>query len=319
MISKWQQVTPVALPHGLSPLFVEYDFGSSGYKIQITDLTTLWSESVERRELIRRAWDAGTSIDPSEGPSQMQLLMNKIKASLDSQSGSSMTVDVEDDRYERLKLETQTSLPGGLKPLIWPIYLHRCPQTQLTMSLIYPCLSEMILMNNQIQSLVEILREKDNAIAKLMDKLQSDPVGLSATLLRSSKQKASIARNLTDHAVKSFKGLVPFNQVEWRSQHSEPPWNREDLPSNISLALGLVGSNLPLSDLANEPNAMGKENPRLQKPISKPTSRGEQISITQSPKGAHSAHESPQSNSNVSKDLLHYQTRCLSSFYENIC
>lgn len=317
MTSRWQQIAPNALPHGLSRLFVKYYFGSSDYRIQLTDLTTLWSESVERRELIRRAWDIGTSIDPSEGPSQMQLLMNNIKASLDLQSGSSMDIDVEDDNYERLKLKTLTPLPGGLKPLIWPIHLHRCSQSALTTSLIYPCLSEVISMNDQIQSLLQVIVEKDNTIAKVMDRLQSDPVGLSATLLGSSKQKAGVARDLTDRAVKSFKGLIPFNQVEWRSQHSGSLLHEEDHLSNISFALGLIGSNLPLSRPIHELSPMGEGYPRWQMPVKKPNSPNEQSSVTPSPKAGRSASEGPQANTKVSRNLLHYRFHCFLGFCKN--
>ena len=306
MTSKWQQVTPDEQPHGLSRLFVQYCFGSSDYQIQLTDLTTLWSESVERRELIRRAWDAGTSIDPSEGPSQMQLLMNNIKASLDSQSGSSMTIDVGDNDYERLNLKTLTPLPGGLKPLIWPIHLHRCSQTTLTTSLIYPCLSEVLSMNDQVQSLLQVLVEKDNAIAKLMDRLQSDPVGISATLLGSSKSKAGVTRNLTGRAVKSFGGLVPFDEVKWRTQHFRSLLHKQDLLSNVSLALGLVGSNLPPSHPIDELSIIGEGYPRPQIPIGKLTSHDELSPVTPSPEVGRATRESPQVDNNVSQNLLHY-------------
>ena len=245
------------MPDGITDIFVKHHFGSSEYQVQLTDLTNLWSESVGRRELIRRAWDVGTSIDPSEGPSQMQLLLEKIKASLLSQASSAISLTSESETHERLNLSTLTPLPGGLKPLAWPIYLSRCSQNCLTRSLILPCLAEMTLMNKQIHSLLKILIEKDNAIAKLIDKVHSDPVGLPVALLGFSKSKAGVASSLTDHALKSLKGLVPFDETQWRSQQSNSPVSGKNT-SNFSSALELLSSDLSLSSMFDDSGGAGE-------------------------------------------------------------
>ena len=250
MTSRWKRIQPHVVPKNVTELFVRYSFGSSEYLVQLTDLTHLWSESIERRELIRRAWDAGSSIDPSEGPSQMQLLMNNIKASLDSQAGSSLTIKTEGDNLERLRLDTFTPLPGGLKPLTWPIHLHSCPQASLTTNLIYPCLSTLAVLNDQVQSLLQILKEKDNTITKLLEKLQSDPIGLADALSGSGKSRPSMAMALSNHAMKAFKGLAPFDEAQWRSQNHNVSGNHS--LGSISVALELVGSGLPSSRAEHE-------------------------------------------------------------------
>ena len=225
---------------------MKYSSGSSGYSVQLTDFQFLWAESLDRRQLFNRAWDLTSPIDPSEGPSQMQLLMKRIRAGLHGQADSTLTIDFTDDSRQYVHMRVLSPLPPGFKPLQWQLELHRCPQNALTISLFHPCFTMINLLNGQVQSLLQTLKEKDLAISKLLDKVQIDPIGLSNNMFGSSKQRPGSSGRSKEHGFGPFPGLIPFDESQWSEQQRKTLSGDAVRSWDIASALALLDPDQPL-------------------------------------------------------------------------
>ena len=75
---------PLPVTDELPPLLVAFETGPSTYSIQVTDLASVWTESLDRRAICVRAWTEETSIDPSDTPQNMTRLLQALRSALDS-------------------------------------------------------------------------------------------------------------------------------------------------------------------------------------------------------------------------------------------
>lgn len=206
------------LPHAgvfVPPLIIKYEIGTSDYTVWVTDLTLIWSESLDRKRIIRRSFDVDTSIDPSEDPDQLRLFLKGVGDALAQQPTTTLDL-MHNVRDHNLLLRTFTPLPGSLKPLEWVIELLPALQSTLTAELIVPMLSQQMLANAEKASLLHQLKEKDQIIAKLTDKMQSEGIDLGrlfpGVVSKSSKAMSRQALG------KSVKGLGEFDEHQWRSR-----------------------------------------------------------------------------------------------------
>lgn len=213
MRSAWKVLklprTGVILP----PLLIKYEIGTSDYSVWVTDLTLIWRESLDRKRIIRRSLDVDTSIDPSEDSDQLQLFLRRVGDALDQQAITTLDL-VQNERDQSLLLQTCTPLPGSLRPLEWFVELLPDSQTTLTAELVVPMLSQQMFANAEKASLLQQLKEKDQVIAKLVDKMQSEGVNLSklcpGVVPKSSKPMSRQALG------RSVKGFAEFNEHQWR-------------------------------------------------------------------------------------------------------
>ena len=209
---------PLQIDHqhsSIPPLLIKSEFGASSYKIWLTDLTYIWTESLDRRQIIQRALNVDTSIDPSEDASQLRLLLQSIQDALVQRSGTAVDF-VQSDDPKQLVLQTSTDLPGPLKPLEWRMKLNSAPQSTLTAELTIPLLSQQSIAKAEKASLLQQLRYKDNVISKLIEKMQSDGVDLSRVFPASVPGR--LGANPREILAKSVKGLAEFDLQEWQSR-----------------------------------------------------------------------------------------------------
>jgi len=214
MHSAWKVLS---LPHvgdSIPPLIIKYEIGTSDYTVWITDLTLIWRESLDRKRIIRRSLDVDTSIDPSEDSDQLRLFLQRLGEALEQQPGTTLDL-VQNNSHRSLLLRTFTPLPGSLKPLEWPIELLPASQSTLTAQLVVPMLSQQVIANAEKASLLQQLKEKDQVIAKLTDKMHSDGVDLGRLFPGiASKSSKSMSRQALG---KSVKGFGEFNEHRWRN------------------------------------------------------------------------------------------------------
>ena len=256
MGSSWVQIHPQYVPNDVEILFVKCSFANSGYSVELTDFQYLWAESLDRRQLFNRAWDLHSPIDPSEGQSQMQELMKRIRAGLHGEPNSTLTVDFKDDSRQGVHVRISTPLPRGLKPLQWQVELNRCPQNALIISLLHPCFTTVNRLHGQVQSLLQILKGKDHAISKLLEKVQLDPIGLSNDLFGSSKQRPGSSGRSKERGLGPFPGLIPFDESQWSEQQLKTLSVDDAEPCDIVSALAILGSYEPLdsdNDMQGKP------------------------------------------------------------------
>ena len=172
-------------------------------------------ESLDRRQIIQRALNVDTSIDPSEDASQLRLLLQSIQDALVQRSGTAVDF-VRSNDPKQLVMQTSTSLPGPLKPLEWRMTLNSAPQATLTAEFTIPLLSQQSIAKAEKASLLQQLRYKDTVISKLIEKMQSDGVDLGRVFLASVPGR--LGTNPRQILAKSVKGLAEFDVQEWQSR-----------------------------------------------------------------------------------------------------
>ena len=216
MSTQWK---PLPLSKGQAhspPLLVKHEVSHAGYTVFLADITTcsVWSESLDRREIFKRAWANDVSIDPSEGNDQLDLLLQKLKDALNGQAKTQMTLAHEDDR--KLLLTLSASLPASLPLLVWPIHLIPASSDVFSAQLVLPCFSHWLSTKNQMNLLLTRLKDKDRIISRLMGKLQSAGLGLNA-VFPSVTLKSGSTTELQKSLLSSVPGLREFDEAGWRS------------------------------------------------------------------------------------------------------
>lgn len=217
MPSGWK---PLDLHHkhkSIPPLLVKYEFGLENYKVWLTDLSYIWTESLDRRPIVRRAYDMDTSIDPSEDHAQRLLFLKGIEDALRQSPGTSLSVDKSND-IQHLTLHTTTSLPHPLQPLQWYIRFVLAPQPTFASEFVSPLLHQQLTAKAQKTSLLQQLKEKDNVISKLIEKMQGDGVDLTKVFPGAVSSKSGTGPNARRAVAKSIKGLAEFDENQWQSQ-----------------------------------------------------------------------------------------------------
>ncbi|KAL4955857.1 XRCC4-like factor-domain-containing protein [Aspergillus filifer] len=221
MPDNWQRLH-LANDGDIPPLLFKFSPTSIGYGFLMTDLNYIWSEHLDRRSLLKRALTDDTTIDPSEDPGQLKVLLQKIGEGLQNEPGSktSLKPDASADVHA-LELTVTCELPAPLQPLIWRISLSKEPQSSTTDQLLLPFIKAEADCEARQRSLIEELNKKDWVLAKLFDKIETLGVDLSSIFpgvsgLRGGRNGPTLAQ-----AAKYIKGLAPFNEQSWRDEASD--------------------------------------------------------------------------------------------------
>lgn len=231
----WKPLAAVSNVGTDAPLLIKHAFTATSYNVYLTDLCYIWSESLDRRQIIRRALDAETSIDPSEGTDQLNLLLQKIKGALAGQHESKLVLSWS-GKDEDLFLDLSASLPAPLRSLEWRLCLAPAPPAQLTTELLLPCLYQQVLVISETRSLLESLKEKDHVISRLIDKLQSTGIELSAVFPGAAGLRSTKNANSREVAARTIKGLGEFDEWKWRKDFRtsfSPPARTSELVENV--------------------------------------------------------------------------------------
>lgn len=198
------------------PIFIKFSTSASGYEIYLTDLSHIWTESLNRREIIKRALTDDTSIDPSEDAEQFQVLLRKLRDALYGSKGSKVVVD-RASRGNDLKITTTTKLPAPLQPLEWNINLSKCAQNVFTRHVVLPLLQEERVRENQLRSLIDRLKEKDWVLGKLFDKIEAVGLDLGSVFPSAAGVRSAHKGMTFDQAAKSIKGVAAFDEDTWKA------------------------------------------------------------------------------------------------------
>jgi hypothetical protein len=214
-IMPWKplRLSPSASAH-LPALLISESFTPSSYSIQLTDLTSIWSESLDRPGIIRRSREEHASIDPSDGE-QMQIFLDKLKLGFAGAKDTTLalTIAADADRPSLL-LNITVKLPGGLAPLQWPIQLSAAPQSLMTSHFTIPLLRAQHDRVQDIESLAEVVKEKDHVIQRLLDKLERQGTELGQIFPQAAGR---VGRKVNrKQAEERVKGLGLFNVDAWR-------------------------------------------------------------------------------------------------------
>jgi hypothetical protein len=200
------------------PLLYRFIYTSQSYEFFLTDLTHIWHENLQYKNILHKAEDIGTSIDPSEDANQYEVFMRKIQDALDGAKNTTVTI-TSGQKSDSVVVITSTKLPAGLNPLKWTFTLSKEPPSAVTRYLLLPLLKGERDHEQRERSLLEHMKEKDNVLSKIFDKI--DPSQLTSMFpgtagVRHTKPK-------TSDLIRHIRGATRFDEKEWngRAAHED--------------------------------------------------------------------------------------------------
>jgi len=218
--SKWMPLELSNSTKNTPKLLVKASFSSESYQIFVTDLSRIWSEELESRDIIRRAIKDDTAIDPYQNASQLPILLDKIASSVKGIQGTKRRIV--ETQTDALLLQTTTPLPPPLEALHWNIHLKLLTSDVLKKEFVFPLLASSFIQNQQIADLISHLRDKDNVISKLLDQLESNNVDLSTVFPSVSGVRPAKKATLRQQAARYVSGLGAFDEGQWRVSPKKP-------------------------------------------------------------------------------------------------
>ncbi|KAK4987834.1 hypothetical protein LTR66_007499 [Elasticomyces elasticus] len=208
-VSAW---VPLKVANAFVPtLLVKHCFGIDGYTVYLTDLGFLWKEDLDVDDVTQRASDEDCSIDPSENTDQFQILLDKIKAAVNGDRGTKLSIHA-DGNGPDLTLRASAPLPLPLQPIEWPLRLSRQPPEALQTELLAPLLALACSQEQQVAQLAELLREKDRVISRLLDRLDASGTDLPSIFPGLSGIKTDRKGSQRAQLVRHVKGLAAFDK-----------------------------------------------------------------------------------------------------------
>lgn len=190
------------------PLLLQSTFTPTSYTLYLTDLTSVWSETLSKRDILTRAEKEGTSIDPSEDLSQLKILLEKLQHAVVKQDDDvdlELTSTSAPTRRECvLKLKTTTELPAPLRPLTWVFRLQPLPRVQYTNLFVLPLFGCISTLQDQTESLLSTIKDKDSLIERLTDQLKEHNLDV---------------KNMLGGGRARRRGLEIFDEEAWRGDY----------------------------------------------------------------------------------------------------
>ena len=215
MSSPWEILPPTCLPDSVPPLLFKYNSDADGYTIYLTDLTYIWSESLNNEQVIQRSLEEETSIEPKDGPDQLRILLAKVGDGLRGSDETNLNLLSENDG-KHLRLNIFARLPSPFRPLQWPIHLTPLASEALKTEFLIPILANQKALKQQVASLLAHIKEKDNVILRLTDKLESSGVDMMTIFPGATRAKVGRLGLGREMAAKVVPGLAAFNEDSWR-------------------------------------------------------------------------------------------------------
>lgn len=216
-VARMERSTPwrtIKLETGGPQVLVKTRADDKGYDIQLTDLSRVWGERLDREAIGERAAQLRCSIEPGE-QDQYEKFIEKIVDALESKKGT--TLDLK-STSKGLSLQLSAPLPKPLSPFKWNVEVSRLPDSFVAAELVSPLLRQANTLQHQIQQLVDELAAKDHVISKVTDRLEQSKSQLQeifptvSNVKLNTKSKKSQREQLSGHV----KGLAAFDEDSWR-------------------------------------------------------------------------------------------------------
>ncbi|KAK8240557.1 XRCC4-like factor-domain-containing protein [Phyllosticta capitalensis] len=211
----WVALKPSSLDASVR-LFAKSQFTSSSYTVLITDLCNIWEETLDRKQILRRALELDTSIDPTEDSDQLQLLLEKIKNAIHGLKDTSIQV-AHPGPDLALHFRLTTPLPAPLEDLKWDMRFAPSPVVSMKRHLTLPLITMAQEQHSQIEDLVGHLSAKDHVITKLLDKLEGTGFDLSSVFPGIAGTRGSKHSTTRQQIARQVHGVGAFDAEKWRS------------------------------------------------------------------------------------------------------
>ncbi|KAI6945484.1 hypothetical protein KC341_g33 [Hortaea werneckii] len=231
MFQRWRTLS--ISDQSLPPLLIKAHLHSEGYQIHLTDLCRIWSETLSKREINKRALNNDCSIDPTDGPEQYNILLEKINGTLEQEDKTSLRFQP-GDTDQGLELELQAPLPHPLPPLNWTVNFTLQEPDELNEQLITPLFHQCHELQAQTRLLMHTLQEKDRVISKLCDRLEASGNDLSIPFPQTNgKLNRKSKRSHREQLAPFVRGLGDFDENDWRKQWEQKDRSEERLEDGV--------------------------------------------------------------------------------------
>lgn len=227
----------------LPSLLLKASFSKDGYDVRLTDLSRVWSETLERKDIVKQAKRRSCSIDPSEDDEQFQIFLDNIQSALQQNKKTSLALTSTKDGNVKLKLESP--LPAPLPAFEWDIDLARAPDDSIKDDIVSPLLTRAHYLNHNVESLIAELQAKDKIIAKITDRLEASGHDLTAVFPGVAGIKISRNMPQQEQLARHVRGLGRFKADAFRTRvntHSQSvtlsPETTDAIFTNLPAALG---------------------------------------------------------------------------------
>ncbi|KAJ5174917.1 uncharacterized protein N7482_000794 [Penicillium canariense] len=217
MSSEWRRLN--LQQEDSPPLLCQYTWTRQSYELYVTDLTSVWSERLSRKEVLKRADESDTTIDPSEGQEQLDLLLTKIGEALRGDGGTATLNS--GSSPDSLEIRTSTKLPAPLRPLKWTLQLSMEGASLMTSRLVLPLLKDEASWESRQRSLLDQLKQKDWVLGKLFDRFEALGVDLGTVFPGAAGLRTARKGSSRSGAAKFIKGAAPFDEQSWLAESKE--------------------------------------------------------------------------------------------------
>ncbi|KAF2481289.1 XRCC4-like factor-domain-containing protein [Neohortaea acidophila] len=198
-------------------LLVKRRFARDGYDVQVTDLSRVWAEALSRDDIVQRATERGSSIDPGEDDEQLDIFLRKIQSALEHEDGTLLDISSAKDGTV-LQLNVQAPLPHPFPPFKWTLDLERQPDHHIEHELVTPLILQATHLRQQVQQLIHEIHDKDRVISKICDRLETSGNDLTTVFPGVSNVKTSRKKSQREQLGHHVKGLNDFDESAWRQQ-----------------------------------------------------------------------------------------------------
>lgn len=229
MSSGWHKLHIQA--ENLPSLLFQYTWTRKGYELYMTDLTSIWAEQLSHKDILERAEQGSTTIDPSEGDDQLDLLLTKIGEALDGSNGKPSINS--GSRADSIKINISAKLPAPLRPLNWYLNLSKESASSLTKLIILPLLKDEAAWESRQQLLLDQLRQKDWVLSKVFDRIEALGIEMGSIFPSAAGLRSAKKANTRSELAKLIKGVAPFDEQAWLTQ-SKDCYDGSSAASNIA-------------------------------------------------------------------------------------
>ncbi|KAJ6171886.1 hypothetical protein N7470_000953 [Penicillium chermesinum] len=267
MPGKWRRLH--SSQRDLPPLLFKYSWTRQGYALYVTDLTSIWAEQLSKAQILKRADEIATTIDPSEDLEQLDMLLAKIGEALDGVTGS-VSIHA-GSQADSIEMVTSSKLPAPLKPLKWSFYGLKQPATSLTEQILLPLLEDEASRESRERFLLDQIKQKDWVLGKLFDKIESLMEAIIGPGPQKSIGELQPSQQGWWHVLQQREDSVPEDEKNDEVPDESPSSNQE-----AQLATSQGDMDLDVSTASEDEEFERQETPpnlKPQQPVPEPIDR----------------------------------------------
>lgn len=187
--------------------------------LHVSDLVLLWTCSLHHSDILAEATRQHSPIDPSENSKQFTVLLDYLAQSVADTNNILVRDDSasSDDTSSALVLRTTRALPAPLRPLTFDFPLTQQPASAFAQTVLLPALQASQLASQKLDALIEVVKDKDHVIAKLLERVGPQASGDMSLVFPTLTGKRSRGGDKVGvkEAGKWVPGLNEFALDEW--------------------------------------------------------------------------------------------------------